>query len=69
MVLISHTGEDSLLVYTHENFMYHYVITATFDSVKLIQVGHIGFHGIVRAPARVRAISWVLPEEQSRKLS
>ena len=61
------SGEDSVLVYTHENILYHYVITATQESVKLVLVGHIGLHGIIRAPARVRAISWILPEEQLRE--
>ena len=64
IVLISHTGEDSLLVYTYENILYHYVITATADAVTLVQVGQIAFHGIVRAPLRVRAVSWILPDHQ-----
>ncbi|KAF3481507.1 uncharacterized protein GIQ15_04266 [Arthroderma uncinatum] len=34
--------------------------------ISLVQVGQIAFHGIVRAPARVRAISWILPEDQLR---
>ena len=64
IVLISPTGEDSLLVYTYENILYHYVITATADAVTLVQVGQIAFHGIVRAPLRVRAVSWILPDHQ-----
>ena len=35
----------------------------------LVQVGQIALHGIVRAPARVRAVSWILPDHQLRKLS
>ncbi|KAI9793319.1 MAG: hypothetical protein M1833_000764 [Piccolia ochrophora] len=66
VVLISRSGEDSLLVYTQDNILYHYVITATNTSVALVQVGQIGFHGIVRSPARVRALSWILPDEQIR---
>ncbi|KAI9849535.1 MAG: hypothetical protein M1837_004155 [Sclerophora amabilis] len=64
IVLISSSGEDSLLVYTYDNVLYHYIITLTSETVVLIQVGQIGFHGIVRAPARVRAMSWVLPDDQ-----
>ena len=64
IVLISPTGEDSLLVYTYENILYHYVITATAEAVTLVQVGQIALHGIVRAPLRVRAVSWVLPDHQ-----
>ncbi|KAH8663157.1 RIC1-domain-containing protein [Tricladium varicosporioides] len=64
VVLIALSGEDSLLVYTYDNLLYHFIITSTADSVKLIQVGQIAFHGIVRSPARVRGLSWILPDEQ-----
>ncbi|OAK98731.1 RIC1-domain-containing protein [Phaeosphaeriaceae sp. SRC1lsM3a] len=64
IVLIAPSGEDSLLVYTYENILYHYVISVADASVKLIQVGQIALHGIIRAPPRVRALSWVLPEDQ-----
>lgn len=64
IVLISPTGDDSLLVYTYENILYHYVITATADAITLVQVGQIAFHGIIRAPLRVRAMSWILPDHQ-----
>ncbi|EAS27670.3 uncharacterized protein CIMG_10275 [Coccidioides immitis RS] len=65
-VFIGPSGEDSLLVYTYENILYHYVINTTGTRISLVQVGQIAFHGIVRAPTRVRAISWVLPEDQLR---
>ncbi|GAB7363893.1 hypothetical protein MBLNU230_g4456t1 [Neophaeotheca triangularis] len=65
-VHIGTSGEDSVLVYTYENTLLHYIVT--FDSAgtvpKLVRVGQIGFHGIIRAPPRVRSISWILPEEQ-----
>ncbi|RDL41963.1 uncharacterized protein BP5553_01942 [Venustampulla echinocandica] len=64
IVLIAPSGEDSLLVYTYDNLLYHYIITAASSSVKLVQVGQIAFHGIVRSPARVRGLSWILPDEQ-----
>ncbi|KAI6785850.1 uncharacterized protein J7T54_006189 [Emericellopsis cladophorae] len=63
-VLITTSGEDSLLVYTYENLLYHYIFVPHAGSVRLIQVGQIAFHGIVRSPARVRALSWVLPNTQ-----
>lgn len=66
IVLISPSGEDSLLVYTYENNLCHYIINFTNKSVKLVQVGQIALHGIIRAPPRVRALSWILPEEQLR---
>ncbi|KAF1984720.1 RIC1-domain-containing protein [Aulographum hederae CBS 113979] len=64
IVLLTPSGDDSLLVYTYENILYHYMINVTQRSVKLVQVGQIAFHGIIRAPPRVRAISWILPEDQ-----
>lgn len=65
--MISLTGQDSLLVYTYDNILYHYVINATSAAVTLVQVGQIALNGIVRAPARVRAVSWILPDHQLRK--
>jgi hypothetical protein len=64
IVLIAPSGEDSLLVYTYDNILYHYIISVTNATVKLVQVGQIALHGIIRAPPRVRALSWILPEDQ-----
>ena len=66
-MVISLTGQDSLLVYTYENILYHYVINTTSAAVTLVPVGQIALNGIVRAPARVRAVSWILPDHQLRK--
>jgi hypothetical protein len=66
-VFIGPSGEDSLLVYTYDNVLYHYVINTSGTRISLVQVGQIAFHGIVRAPTRVRAISWILPDDQLRK--
>ncbi|KIW06728.1 uncharacterized protein PV09_02422 [Verruconis gallopava] len=64
VVIIAPSGSDSLLVYTYSNLLLHYIITANNSSVKLLQVGQIALNGIIRAPPRVRALSWILPEEQ-----
>lgn len=64
IVLITPMGEDSLLVYTYENLLYHFVFAPVSGAVRPIQVGQIAFHGIVRSPARVRGLSWILPENQ-----
>ena len=69
VVFIGPSGEDSLLVYTFDNILYHYIINTTQSQITLVPVGQIAFNGIVRAPSRVRAISWVLPEEQMREFS
>ncbi|KAG5951201.1 hypothetical protein E4U53_003586 [Claviceps sorghi] len=65
VVLVTTSGEDSLLVYTYENILYHFIFAPRSDSVRLVQVGQIAFHGIVRSPARVRGLSWILPESQT----
>lgn len=64
VVLITPSGDDSLLVYTYDNLLYHYIFATTMGSMHLVQVGRIAFHGIVRSPARVRGLSWILPDEQ-----
>lgn len=64
VVLITTSGEDSLLVYTYDNLLYHFIFTPWSDSIRLVQVGQIAFHGIVRSPARVRGLSWILPDSQ-----
>ncbi|KAF5238118.1 hypothetical protein FAUST_5727 [Fusarium austroamericanum] len=64
VVLVTTSGEDSLLVYTYENLLYHFIFTPHGGSIRLIQVGQIAFHGIVRSPARVRGLSWILPDTQ-----
>jgi WD40 repeat protein len=66
VVFIGPSGEESLLVYTHENVLYHYVINMTQRGANLVPVGQIAFHGVVRAPTRVRSVSWVLPDSQLR---
>ncbi|KAK3941865.1 RAB6A-GEF complex partner protein 1 [Diplogelasinospora grovesii] len=64
VVLITPSGEDSLLVYTYDNLLYHFIFASAAGSIRLVQVGHIAFHGIVRSPARVRGLSWILPDSQ-----
>ncbi|KKA27252.1 hypothetical protein TD95_003183, partial [Thielaviopsis punctulata] len=64
IVLMTLSDEDSLLVYTYENAMYHFLIVPSNGMVSLIQVGQIAFHGIVRSPARVRGLGWILPDSQ-----
>ena len=64
VVLITPSGEDSLLVYTYDNLLHHFVFAPGSGSVRLVRVGHIAFHGIVRSPARVRGLSWILPDAQ-----
>ncbi|OLL25884.1 RAB6A-GEF complex partner protein 1 [Neolecta irregularis DAH-3] len=62
-VLLMTLLEDTLLVYTTDNVLYHYMITTTKDTIKLVMVGNIGFNGIVHAAARTRGITWYIPED------
>ncbi|KAH0424801.1 hypothetical protein CcaCcLH18_11357 [Colletotrichum camelliae] len=64
VVLVASSGEDSLLVYTYENLLYHFIFAPSGGSIRLVQLGQIAFHGIVRSPARVRGLSWILPDSQ-----
>lgn len=63
---------DSLLVYCQDNTLYHFLVVpamenGTYQSLpRLVQFGQINFRGIIHSPTRVRAISWILPEEHSR---
>ena len=66
VIFIGPSGEESLLVYTRENILYHYVLNITPRGFNMVSVGQIAFHGVVRAPTRVRSVSWVLPDTQLR---
>jgi len=63
-VHLAASGNDSILVYTHDNILDHYIIAASVDTVRLVKVGQIALHGIIRAPPRVRAVSWIVPDYQ-----
>lgn len=69
VVVISLSGQDSLLVYTYDNILYHFVINTSGATLALVRVGQIALNGIVRAPARVRAVSWILPDHQLRRFA
>lgn len=66
IIFIGPSGEDSLLVYTYDNVLYHYIVNLTPKGANIVPVGQIAFHGVVRAPTRVRSVSWVLPDSQLR---
>ncbi|RMD40387.1 hypothetical protein DV735_g4761, partial [Chaetothyriales sp. CBS 134920] len=66
IAFVGPSGDDSLLVYTHENILYHYIIDASEQRPQLVQVGQMALHGVVRAPGRVRSVSWVVSESQLR---
>lgn len=68
-VLVMTLLDNSLLVYTADSMLYHFVIIPTSDSIRIQLCGSISFRGLVTVPARVRALSWLIPEAQKRELS
>ncbi|WFD32784.1 WD40 repeat protein [Malassezia sp. CBS 17886] len=58
--------DTSLLVYTADNALHHYLVTPTHDTIRLRACGSISFDGIIGEPARVRAVSWLVPPKQQR---
>lgn len=67
-VLVMSLLDNSLLVYTADNTLYHFLIIPTTDSIKLHLCGSISFIGIVQVPSRVKSLSWLVPEAQKREL-
>ncbi|KAF8213519.1 RIC1-domain-containing protein [Mycena galopus ATCC 62051] len=68
-VVILSLVDNSLLVYTADNTLYHYLIVPTSDTIKLHLCGSITFTGIIAAPSAVRMLSWMIPSSQKRKSS
>ena len=68
-VVILSLVDNSLLVYTADNTLYHYLIIPTADSIKLHLCGSITFDGVIAVPGAVRALSWMIPSAQKRMLN
>jgi hypothetical protein len=56
--------DNSLLVYTSDNTLYHFLVIPTKETIKLHLCGSISFQGILQVPSRVRALSWMIPQAQ-----
>jgi RAB6A-GEF complex partner protein 1 len=67
-VVILSLVDNSLLVYTADNTLIHYLIVPTTDAIKLHMCGSITFGGIIAAPNAVRLLSWMIPSAQKRKI-
>lgn len=65
-VILTSLFDNSLLVYTADNTFYHFLIDLSQDRIRLRLCGSITFEGIVGEPARVRGMSWMIPESQQR---
>jgi RAB6A-GEF complex partner protein 1 len=66
-VVILSLVDNSLLVYTLDNTLQHFLIVPTANSIKLHLCGSITFNGIIAAPSAVRMLSWMIPAAQKRK--
>lgn len=66
-VIIMSIVDNSLLVYTADNTLHHYLIIPTADNITLHLCGSITFDGIIAAPGAVRLLSWMIPSSQKRK--
>jgi hypothetical protein len=67
-VVVLSLVDNSLLVYTADNTIHHFLILTTHDAVKLRLCGSISFDGIVGQPNAVRGLSWMIPNAQKGKL-
>lgn len=65
-VVILSLVDNSLLVYTLDNNLHHYLIVPTVDSIRLHLCGSISFTGIIAAPTAVRMLSWMIPSAQKQ---
>lgn len=63
-VVILSLVDNSLLVYTYDNTLHHYLIVPTSDSIRLHLCGSITFKGIIASPSAVRMLSWMIPTSQ-----
>ncbi|KAF9056469.1 RIC1-domain-containing protein [Panaeolus papilionaceus] len=65
-VVILSIVDNSLLVYTADNNLLHYLVVPTADSIKLHLCGSITFSGIIHSPNSVRMLSWMIPNVQKQ---
>ncbi|KZT22140.1 RIC1-domain-containing protein [Neolentinus lepideus HHB14362 ss-1] len=65
-VVILSLVDNSLLVYTMDNTLIHYLIVPTTDTIRLHLCGSITFDGIIAAPSAVRMLSWMIPNAQKQ---
>lgn len=65
-VVVLSLVDNSLLVYTADNTLYHYLIIPTSDTIKLHLCGSINFNGVIAVPSAVRVLSWMVPSAQKR---
>ena len=65
-VVILSLVDNSLLVYTTDNTLLHYLVVPTAETIELHFAGSISFDGVIAKPTAVRALSWMIPATQKR---
>ncbi|KAI0274897.1 RIC1-domain-containing protein [Gloeopeniophorella convolvens] len=65
-VVILSLVDNSLLVYTVDNTLLHYLIVPTADTITLHLGGSISFDGVIASPKSVRVLSWMIPTAQKQ---
>lgn len=65
-VVILSLVDNSLLVYTTDNTLLHYLVVPTAETIKLHPAGSISFDGVIANPNAVRVLSWMVPASQKR---
>src|SRR6266487_225046 len=65
-VIILSLVDNTLLVYTADNTLFHFLIIPTPETIKLHLCGSITFNGIIATPSAVRVLSWMIPTSQKR---
>ena len=65
-VVILSLVDNSLLVYTTDNNLLHYLVVPTAETIELHFAGSISFDGVIANPNAVRALSWMVPAAQKR---
>lgn len=67
-IIVLSLVDNSLLVYTADNNLHHYLIIPTPETIKTHFCGTINFDGIIASPSSVRTLSWMLPSAQKRMI-
>ncbi|KAF8506868.1 RIC1-domain-containing protein [Russula emetica] len=65
-VVILSLVDNSLLVYTTDNTLLHYLVVPTAETIKLHPAGSISFDGVITNPNAVRVLSWMVPAAQKQ---
>ena len=67
-IIVLSLVDNSLLVYTADNNLHHYLVIPTPDTIQTHFCGTINFNGIIASPSSVRTLSWMLPSAQKRMM-